>query len=323
MWPLIHLSYCADRGWPCIKKKGGKSTAVPTLAKIRVGGDAQYANSKYIQNLNVDGAAKEERYKVAKEPLELRNKLHTMLKEEQDPSKLDPDILARDLAMRQLEEAPKSRMYYRINARRGLTGGKRLGVKRGGSKTDLMAAQKKEALLKKMHLPDVEKEAKAHHSVFEFAAIHYNVFENENFVSVKVIRRGDTTIDASVFIIDCLPNMNATLVTNRTIPLVDYIREKHPTTPIILVAGTWYGDHWFDPTPNDSKRQALIEKYNELIAKTGDKNLYLIENSKDELFNENPLINPTVGGTHPSDLGHMEITKFYTKYLNDLLKKYE
>ena len=45
-----------------------------------------------------------------------------------------------------------------------------------------------------------------------------------------------TTIDASVFIIDCLPNMNATLVTNRTIPLVDYIREKHPTTPIILVA---------------------------------------------------------------------------------------
>ena len=169
------------------------------MAKIRVGGDAQYANSKYIQNLNVDGAAKEERYKVAKEPLELRNKLHTMLKEEQDPSKLDPDILARDLAMRQLEEAPKSRMYYRINARRGLTGGKRLGVKRGGSKTDLMDAQKKEALLKKMHLPDVEKEAKAHHSVFEFAATHYNVFENENFVSVKVIRRGDTTIDASVF----------------------------------------------------------------------------------------------------------------------------
>jgi len=132
-----------------------------------------------------------------------------------------------------------------------------------------------------------------------------------------------TTIDASVFIIDCLPNMNATLVTNRTIPLVDYIREKHPTTPIILVAGTWYGDHWFDPTPNDSKRQALVEKYNELIAKTGDKDLYLIENSKDELFNEEVLINPTVGGTHPSDLGHMEITKFYTKYLNDLLKKYE
>ena len=199
MWPLIHLSYCADRGWPCLKKKGGKSTAVPTLAKIRVGGDAQYANSKYIQNLNVDGAAKEERYKVAKEPLELRNKLHTMLKEEQDPSKLDPDILARDLAMRHMEEAPKSRMYYRINARRGLTGGKRLGVKRGGSKTDLMDAQKKEALLKKMHLPDVEKEAKAHHSVFEFAATQYNVFENEKFVSVKVIRRGDTTIDASCF----------------------------------------------------------------------------------------------------------------------------
>ena len=60
-----------------------------------------------------------------------------------------------------------------------------------------------------------------------------------------------------------------------------------------------------------------------MIAKTGDKDLYLIDNSKDELFNEEVLINPTVGGTHPSDLGHMEITKFYTKYLNDLLKKYK
>ena len=131
-----------------------------------------------------------------------------------------------------------------------------------------------------------------------------------------------TTIDASVFIIDCLPNMNATLVLNRTIPLVNYFRSKHPTTPIILTAGTWYGDHWFDPTPNDSKRHALIEKYNELISKTGDKHLYLIENSKDELFNGDTLINPTVGGTHPSDLGHSEITKFYTKYLLALFKKY-
>ena len=110
-----------------------------------------------------------------------------MLQEQDDPSKLDPEILAKDLAMRQVEEAPKSRMYYRINARRGLTGGKRLGVKRGGSKSDLLD---KNALLKKMHLPDVEQEKAMHHSVFEFAATHYNVFENEKFVNAKVIRSG-------------------------------------------------------------------------------------------------------------------------------------
>jgi solute carrier family 8 (sodium/calcium exchanger) len=199
MYPLIQLSYCADRGWPCCKKKDGSqnTAAVPTIAKIRVEGDAQFASSKYVQSVAEEGAAKDERYQIANQPLELRNKLHTMLKEQTDPSKLDPEVLAKDLAMRHLEEAPKSRMYYRINARRGLTGGKRLGVKRGGSKSDLLDGEK-QALLKKMHLPDVQKEANAHHSVFEFAATHYNVFENEKFVSVKVLRSGDKSIEANV-----------------------------------------------------------------------------------------------------------------------------
>jgi len=126
-------------------------------------------------------------------------------------------------------------------------------------------------------------------------------------------------IDAAVIVIDCLPNMNAGLVTNRTVPLVEYLRANgHHSTPIVLAAGTTYGQHWFEPTNNDDKRAALQAEYEKLVA-AGDTALHLVLDAKDELFASNPLVNPTVGGTHPSDLGHREIANFYAKFLPPLL----
>ena len=42
-------------------------------------------------------------------------------------------------------------------------------------------------------------------------------------------------IDASVYVIDCLPNMGADEVKDRTESLVKILREAHPDTPIVLV----------------------------------------------------------------------------------------
>src|SRR5437763_3794975 len=42
-------------------------------------------------------------------------------------------------------------------------------------------------------------------------------------------------LDPAVFLLDCLPNMNAASVTERTVPGVRAIREAHPNTPILLV----------------------------------------------------------------------------------------
>lgn len=47
-----------------------------------------------------------------------------------------------------------------------------------------------------------------------------------------------TELDPALFVIDCLPNMDGATVTSRTVPLVKYLRQKHPTTPILLTAGT-------------------------------------------------------------------------------------
>jgi hypothetical protein len=32
-----------------------------------------------------------------------------------------------------------------------------------------------------------------------------------------------------------------------------------------------------------------------------------------------PLVNPTVGGCHPSDLGAMDVASFYTRFLHTIL----
>jgi hypothetical protein len=78
-----------------------------------------------------------------------------------------------------------------------------------------------------------------------------------NGVMEETVAQFLTELDPALFVIDCLPNMNADTVNSRTVPLVKYLRQKHPTTPILLTAGTTYGNHWFDPASNDDKREAL------------------------------------------------------------------
>jgi hypothetical protein len=128
-----------------------------------------------------------------------------------------------------------------------------------------------------------------------------------------------TELDPALFVIDCLPNMDAAEVTERTGVLVKYLRQEHPAAPILLTAGTTYGNHWAYPNGNDAKRAALQAQYNALTA-AGEKNLYVMLNELDQLFAKEPFVNPTVGGTHPSDLGHREVATFWASFLPPMLK---
>ena len=128
-----------------------------------------------------------------------------------------------------------------------------------------------------------------------------------------------TQINAAAFVIDCNPNLNAESISKLAKPLVQYFRKQHPTTPIILAEGTTYGDFWFQPGTHSgqvAKRQALRTAYNELKA-AGDEHLHYVDGNL--LFGNNSVVNPTVGGTHPSDLGHYDIASFYLQYLPTIL----
>ena len=91
-----------------------------------------------------------------------------------------------------------------------------------------------------------------------------------------------TTLDAHLFVIDCLPNMNAAEVANRTIPLVQYLRQRHPSTPIVLAEGTPSAPYHLFASGGEElleKNAALKACYNKLV-EDGDKHLYYVE-SKD------------------------------------------
>lgn len=126
-----------------------------------------------------------------------------------------------------------------------------------------------------------------------------------------------TEIEAAVYVIDCLPNMNAYEVEKRTEPLVKQLREARPDTPIVLVEDRSYTNSWLFSSMRKrhaESRAALIRAFDSLVS-SGVKNLYYIEG-------ENLLGDDTEGatdGSHPNDLGFMRQADVFEPVLKKAL----
>ena len=124
-------------------------------------------------------------------------------------------------------------------------------------------------------------------------------------------------IDAAIFVIDCLPNMNAAEVTERTEPCVRTLRAAHPKTPILLVEDRNFPSGFLIRSRrehNASSQAALRAAYQRLVdAKTG--NLHYLEGAL--------LLDPdgedTTDGSHPSDLGFVHHARAFERVLRPLL----
>ncbi|MCC8118289.1 MAG: SGNH/GDSL hydrolase family protein [Bacteroidales bacterium] len=55
-------------------------------------------------------------------------------------------------------------------------------------------------------------------------------------------------VDASVFVIDCMPNCDVEIVRERFVPFYNAIRQAHPTTPILVIENPIFSHANFDPT---------------------------------------------------------------------------
>ncbi len=112
-----------------------------------------------------------------------------------------------------------------------------------------------------------------------------------------------TQIDAAVYVIDCLPNMQPEHVTERAIPLVRQLRAVRPDTPIVLVEDRRYTNEWITPAKkkfHDDNHAALRAAF-EALQKQGVQHLHYI--AGDALYGTD-----TEGATdasHASDLGFM------------------
>ena len=126
-------------------------------------------------------------------------------------------------------------------------------------------------------------------------------------------------IDAALFVIDCLPNMQAGEIAQRTQPLVRTLRKAHPATPIVLAEDRTYGTAFLLESSrerNATSRAALHKAYDELVA-NGVENLHYLDGDL-QLGDDNLA---TVDGSHPTDLGFVRMADAFEKVLRPLLEK--
>jgi len=126
-------------------------------------------------------------------------------------------------------------------------------------------------------------------------------------------------IDAAMYVIDCIPNMSAQEVSERTMPLVQKLREARPETPIVLVEDRRYANAAILPgvaARNDKNHAALRKCYDDLKAAkvTG---LHYIEG--DLLIGDDG--EGTVDSSHPTDLGFFRQAEAMLPIMQPLLKR--
>ncbi len=128
-------------------------------------------------------------------------------------------------------------------------------------------------------------------------------------------------IDAAVFVLDCLPNMNAQQVSQRTEPVVRILRDAHPEAHIVLVEDRTYGNAFLVTASRERNlagRAALREVYERLIA-AGDKRLYYI--AGEGLLGSDG--EGTADSSHPTDLGFMRQADAFAEVIGPLLNDAE
>ena len=125
-------------------------------------------------------------------------------------------------------------------------------------------------------------------------------------------------LDPAVYILDCLPNVDASETKVRTAPLVRELRKAHPETPIILVEDRSYADSYWTPSRkdrNESSRRAYKLQYEKLLSE-GVTGLTYVEGN--QLLREDG--EDTVDGSHPTDLGFMRYADILTPIIQKVLK---
>jgi hypothetical protein len=124
-------------------------------------------------------------------------------------------------------------------------------------------------------------------------------------------------LDAAVYVIDCLPNMNAPGISERVVPFVKRLRELRALTPILLVEDRSFANAFLQPKKqarHAASRAALRIGFDSLI-KNGTKKLYYLEGAE-LIGNED-----TVDASHPTDLGFVRLAGVFEGILKKMLRR--
>ncbi|MCP4778161.1 MAG: hypothetical protein GY880_28435 [Planctomycetaceae bacterium] len=126
-------------------------------------------------------------------------------------------------------------------------------------------------------------------------------------------------LDPSVIAVDCLPNMNGKLVSERAVPFVKRLRKYHPEIPILLVEDRAMTNSVFYQRSKDfhqQNRASLEAAYQSLLA-AGENNIFYLDGQK--LLGSDG--EGATDGSHPSDLGMVRYADAYEPVLQRMLKE--
>lgn len=127
-------------------------------------------------------------------------------------------------------------------------------------------------------------------------------------------------LDPCIFAIDCLPNMQESMVDERAAPLVRQLREAHPETPILLVEDRSFTNTRFFPAREErhrTNRNALGRAYRQLRDE-GVEHLFYLQG--EQLLGHDG--EAATDGSHPSDLGMVRYADAYEPALRAALGQY-
>jgi len=114
-------------------------------------------------------------------------------------------------------------------------------------------------------------------------------------------------LNAAIYVIDALPNMNPAQVKERAERFIGKIREVHPTTPIVLVEDRPHTNAWIKPDLlkfHEENWRELNRVYRKRH-QAGDRHLYYIKGRS--LFGDDN--EGSLDASHPSDLGFMRMAE--------------
>ena len=113
-------------------------------------------------------------------------------------------------------------------------------------------------------------------------------------------------IDASMYVIDCGPNLTPAMAQEKTVPFLRQLHALQPNVPILLVENIMYPTAKFNLVTKQKINQVnqIFKNAYTLLKKEGMRNLHYLETTN--LIGEDG--EATVDGSHMTDLGFYRIT---------------
>lgn len=114
-------------------------------------------------------------------------------------------------------------------------------------------------------------------------------------------------LEVSLYVLDCMPNMTAEMIVERTVPFVRALKEKRPDTPILLCECVRYQNAWFLKERLETymlKNLALKEQYRTLTEDLHYRGLHYLKEVEFMASDTECSVN-----NHATDLGMMRYAR--------------